>query len=51
MSVLLTLLELNFSGVKIIVFLPEYKKMFLSGSFCSKKEYEEKVDFLTKTMD
>ena len=29
-----TLLELNFSGLKSILFYPEYQKMFLSGVFC-----------------
>ena len=29
-----TLLELNFSGLKSILFSPEYQKMFLSGVFC-----------------
>ena len=28
-----TLLELHFSGLKSILYYPEYKKMFLSGSF------------------
>ena len=47
----LTLLELHFSGLKSIVFYPEYEKMFLSAFFCSKKICEKKVDFLTRTMD
>ena len=35
----LTLLELHFSGVNsILLFYPEYKEMFLSGLFCSKKK-------------
>ena len=51
MSVFLTLLELNFPGVKRILYFPEYKKLFLSGFFFGKKKYEEKVDFLTKTME
>ena len=29
-----TLLELNFSGLKSILFYPEYQKMFLSDVFC-----------------
>ena len=33
----LTLLELHFSGLKSILFYQEYKKMFLSCFFCSKK--------------
>ena len=47
----LTLLELHFSGLKSIVFYPEYQKMFLSGFFLLKKKYEKKVDVLTKAMD
>ena len=39
----LTLLELHFSGVNsILLFYPEYKEMFLSGLFCSKKKTFEK---------
>ena len=34
MSVFLTLLELNFSGVKRILYFPEYKKLVLPGFFC-----------------
>ena len=33
-SIFLTLLELNFSGVKSILYFPEYKKLFLSGFVC-----------------
>ena len=47
----LTLLELHFSGLKSIVFYPEYQKMFLSGFFFFKKTYEKKVDVWTKAMD
>ena len=43
-----TFLELHFSGLKSIVFYPEYQKMFPSGFFFSKKTYEKKVDFLDK---
>ena len=38
----LTLLELHFSGLKSIVFYPEYQKMFLSGFFFLKKNIREK---------
>ena len=48
MSILSTLLEPPFSSLKSILFYPEYQKMFLSGSFCSKATYKKKVDFLTK---
>ena len=51
MSIFSTFLELHFSGLKRILFYPEYQKMFLSGFFWSKKKNEKKVDFLTKTMD
>ena len=33
MSIFLTLLEFHFSGLKSILYYPEYKKMFLSGFF------------------
>ena len=48
MSILSTLLELPFPSLKRILFYPEYQKMFLSGSFCSKATYKKNVDFLTK---
>ena len=48
MSVFLTLLELNFSGVKRILYFPEYKKLFLSGFFCSKKKIWGKGRFFNK---
>ena len=38
----LTFLELHFSGLKSIVFYPEYQKMFLSGFFLLKKNIWEK---------
>ena len=44
----LTLLELHFSGLKSIVFYPEYQKMFLSGFFGSKKNIWEKGRFFDK---
>ena len=43
--------KLHYSGLNNILLYPEYKNMFLSGFLCSKKTYEKKVDFLTKTMD
>ena len=51
MSIFSTFLELHFSGLKSILFYPEYQKLFVSEFFCSKKSYKKKVDFLTKTMD
>ena len=47
-----TLLELNFSGLKSILFYPEYQKMFLSGVFAKKNIWEnsrffEKNNWLT----
>ena len=44
----LTLLELHFSGLKSIVFYPEYQKMFLSGFFLLKKDIGEKFIFWQK---
>ena len=43
-----TLQELHFSGLKSILFYPEYQKMFLSGLFCSKKKIWKKVRFFDK---
>ena len=43
--------KLHLSGLKSILYYPEYQKMFLSGSFCFKTTYKKKVDFLRKTMD
>ena len=51
MPIFSTFLELHFSGLKNILYYPEYQKMFVSGFFWPKKTYEKKVDFLTKTMD
>ena len=39
------LLELHFSGVKSVLYFPEYQKLFLSGFFCPKKTYKKKVNF------
>ena len=50
MPIFSTFLELHFSGLKNILYYPEYQKMFLSGFFWPKKTYEKKVDFLTKTI-
>ena len=45
----LTLLELYFSSVNsILLFYPEYKEMFLSGLFCSKKKHLKKGRFFDK---
>ena len=38
----------HFSGLKSILFYPDYQKMFLSGLFLLKKEIEIKVYFVTK---
>ena len=38
----------HFSGLKSILFYPEYQKMFLSGLFLLKKDIEIKVYFVTK---
>ena len=38
MSIFSTFLELHFSGLKSILFYPEYQKIFLSGFFGSKKK-------------
>ena len=51
MSVFLTLLELNFSGVISIVYFPENEKTGSSWLFLAQKKHEKEVDFLTKTMD
>ena len=48
MSIFWTFLELQFSGLKSILFYPQYQKIFLSGFFGSKKKYEKKVDFFDK---
>ena len=41
----LTLLELHFSGLKSIVFYPEYQKMFLFGFLCSKEQMRKRSIF------
>ena len=45
MSILLTFLELHSSGLKGIVFYPEYQKIFLSGFFWSKKHIRKRSIF------
>ena len=49
MTIFLTLLELHFSGLKSILFYPEYQYMLLSSFFAKKKTYEKKVDFFYKS--
>ena len=44
----LTLLELHFSGLKSIVFYPEYQKMFLFGFLCSKEQIRKRSIFSEK---
>ena len=41
MSIFSKFLELHFSGLKSILFYPEYQKMFLSGFFGQKKIWEK----------
>ena len=48
MSIFSNFLELHFSGLKSILFYPEYEKMFLSGFFPSKKKIREKGRFIDK---
>ena len=43
-----TLQELHFSGLKSILFYPEYQKMFLSGFFWSKKKMRKRSIFWQK---
>ena len=50
MGIFLTLLEFHLSGLKSILYYPEYQNMFLSCFVCSKKTYKKKVEFLPKTM-
>ena len=45
----LTLLELHFSGLKSILFYPEYQNMVLSGFFSLKKNIWEKGRFFYKS--
>ena len=42
MTIFWTFSELHFSGLKRILFYPEYHKMFLSGFFCSKNLFKKK---------
>ena len=44
----LTFLELHFSGLKRIVFYPEYQKMFLFGFLCSKEQMRKRSIFSEK---
>ena len=44
----LTFLELDFSGLKSILFYQEHKKMFLSGFFSSKKKNMKKGRYFDK---
>ena len=41
----LTLLEIHFSGLKSILFYPEYQKMFLYGFFAKKKHIRKRSIF------
>ena len=43
MSIFSTFLEVHFSGLKSILFYPEYQKIFLSGFFGSKKKHMKKT--------
>ena len=49
MSIFLSLIKLQFSGLKIILFYVEYQKTIFSDF--SKNTYKKKFDFWTKTMD
>ena len=49
MSIFSTFLELHFSGLKSIVFYPEYQKMFLYGFFLLEKNTWEKGRFSDKS--
>ena len=44
----LTLLEIHFSGLKSILFYPEYQKMFLYGFFAKKKHIRKRSIFWEK---
>ena len=48
MSVFLILLELNYSGVKSILYFPEYKKLIHPGFFSLKKKNMKKGRFFDK---
>ena len=41
MSIFFTFIEFHLSGLKFILYYPEYQKMFLSGFFSSKKKKEK----------
>ena len=45
-----SLLKVNFSGLKSILFYPEYQKMFLSGVFAKKKHMRKKSIFWEKQL-
>ena len=44
-------IELQFSGVKIILFYPKDQKMIFTNLFYQKKIDKKKFDFWTKTVD
>ena len=44
----LTFLELHFTGLKSIVFYPEYQKLFLFGFLCSKEQMRKRSIFSEK---
>ena len=43
--------KISFSGVKSILFGPEFKKTIFCGLICPKNKDDKKFDFLTKTVD
>ena len=47
----LSLLKLQYSGLKIILFYPEYQKTIFSDLISPKNTNKKKFDFWTKTMD
>ena len=48
MSIFSTFWELKFSGLKSILFYPQYQKIFLSGFFCSRKHMKKRSIFWQK---
>ena len=50
-SIFWTFLKLHFSGLKSIIFYPEYQKTIFSGLIRPKNTDDKKFVFLTKTMD
>ena len=48
MSIVSTMLELQLSGLKSILFYPEDQKIFLSGFLCSKEQISKRSIFLEK---